>query len=174
MNPSISAWCFRWHPCLWDLRGHLPWVSTGLEFYSTRTGYISSMLFPSLLALWYIDSFPSPFLDSLPFPSLGASSRWEKGEEADGDRGSFSLFESPRSSHQPLWCMSIVCFSHCQHRLLIFLCSLCVPVAHVGCFSFYTNPELPGVRHNESPSKTNMGALLDCWDASKITAIISP
>lgn len=174
MNPSISAWHFSWHPCPWDRRAHLPWVSAGLEFYSKYTDYISSMLFPSFLALWLIDSFLSPLLDSLPFPSLGTGSRWGKGREADEDRGSFTLFEWPRSSHWPLLCVPIICFSHCQHGLLIFLCSLCLPVAHMGCSSFYTNPKLPGVRHNESPSKTNMGAHVDCWDANKITAIIGP
>ena len=128
---------------------------------------------PSFLALWHIDSFPSPFLDSLLFPSSGASSQWGKGEAADGD-GGLSLSLNPPGVQISLSCACPSSASHtAQPRLLIFLCSLCLPVAYVDCLSFYTNPKLPGAKHNEFPGTTNVGAHVDCWDANKITAVIS-
>lgn len=126
---------------------------------------------PCPVTYWQLPITPSRFSA---FSFLGY---WLSMGEREGSRWGQRVFHSlwiARSSHQPLLCMSIICFSHCQHGLLIFLCSLCLPVAHMGCSSFYTNPKLPGVRHNEYPSKTNTGARVDCWDANKITAIIGP
>lgn len=94
-------------------------------------------------------------------------------ESSRQGRGRLSLSLNPSRVQISLSCACPSSASHtAQHRLLIFLCSLCLPVAYVGCLSFYTNPKLPGARHNEILGTTNMGARVDCWDANKITAII--
>lgn len=54
-----------------------------------------------------------------------------------------------------------------QHGFVTFLCSLCLPVTHVGCLAFYTYPKSPGARHNEFSGTANVGADVDCGDANE-------
>lgn len=83
------------------------------------THWLHLLLAISFLALLHADSFPSPFLASLLFPSSGASSLWGKGEAASLGWGGLSL------SHQLLLCTSILCFSAWVCYFLVLSLSPC-------------------------------------------------
>lgn len=132
-------------------------MSAGLWFYSAHTDYIFSLLFPSLPCCMLTASHPPFWLLCFFLPPVPAHCG-EKGRQPSWDGEVFH-------SHISFSCARPSSAS--QHGFVTFLCSLCLPVTHVGCLTFSSYPKSPGARHNKFSGTANVGADVDCGDVNE-------